>query len=259
MRNRIVLSALTLMVIVLLSTTGLISAQSTGERKTVWSGVYTDAQAARGKSLYEANCSRCHGESLTGNMGNPLVGKDFMDRWREDNVEGLFAFVKASMPPNRNRNVQRVPLPDDTYIDIIGYVFASNKFPTGANELKLDVLTTIQVEGQLGPQPLPNGALSQVVGCMTKSGDNWTLTRASEPARTRIAEMATVEEIQAGDSRQATNAVFRLANFGYLGPDFKPEQHEGKRMLAKGTLVRQPMAERINLTSLTDLTGACPQ
>src|ERR1700733_6970612 len=71
---------------------------SSTARKTIWSGVYTDEQASRGQALYTSNCSRCHGDDLSGNFGNPLVGTEFMDKWREDNVESPLGFVKASMP-----------------------------------------------------------------------------------------------------------------------------------------------------------------
>ena len=37
-----------------------LSAQETVPRKTVRDGVYTDAQAERGKKVYEANCITCH-------------------------------------------------------------------------------------------------------------------------------------------------------------------------------------------------------
>ena len=77
--------------------------------KTVWDGVYTAAQAARGKAEYEANCATCHGNLLGGNRVELLKGNDFMQRWREDNLESLITFLKSSMPPIRSRKPSTSP------------------------------------------------------------------------------------------------------------------------------------------------------
>ena len=37
--------------------------------KTVWDGVYTDAQATRGKDRFAAVCTACHADDLTGGIG----------------------------------------------------------------------------------------------------------------------------------------------------------------------------------------------
>ena len=34
--------------------------------KTVWDGVYSDAQSKRGQDLSKASCVTCHGEELAG-------------------------------------------------------------------------------------------------------------------------------------------------------------------------------------------------
>jgi mono/diheme cytochrome c family protein len=232
------------------------SAQSPG-RKTVWDGVYTAAQAARGKEAYTENCSKCHGDTLAGTANNALQGTDFMDRWREDNVESLFLFIQTSMPPSRNRAIPRVPLDDKIYLDVISYVMQANSFPPGTDELKAAATPGIQIEGRDGPRPLPSGALAVVVGCMTQAGTGWTLTHSTDPIRTRSSEVTPVEELKMLQDKPSSQYTFRLANFGYIGGDFKPEQHAGEKMVAKGTLVRQLGAERINLTSMTTLAPSC--
>ena len=51
--------------------------------KSVWDGVYTEAQASRGKALYSQECASCHGSELTGGeMAPPLAGGEFMAGWR---------------------------------------------------------------------------------------------------------------------------------------------------------------------------------
>jgi len=43
--------------------------------RSVWDGVYTDAQARRGQALFEQNCVSCHGPALEGDgEAPPLSG-----------------------------------------------------------------------------------------------------------------------------------------------------------------------------------------
>src|SRR3954451_23666218 len=47
--------------------------------KSVWDGVYSQAQADRGKGLYSEQCASCHGSELTGGeMAPPLSGGEIM-------------------------------------------------------------------------------------------------------------------------------------------------------------------------------------
>ena len=227
------------------------------QKQTIWSGVYTAEQAARGEAVYKANCARCHGEDLSRNPQAVLNGNDFLQRWREDNVESLFTFIRTSMPPTR-RGTERVPLPDEQYLDVLTYIFKSNNFPASDHELTATDTPGIQIEEKDGPKPLPNSALVLVVGCMTKvNADAWSLTSATEPVRTRVADVSTMDELKADQSKPAGMATFRLQNILYLGTAFKPEAYEGHRMQAKGILVRQPNAERIDVRSLAEVSSTC--
>ena len=38
--------------------------QTTQTTKSVWNGVYTSEQAARGTELYRGKCAECHGDDL---------------------------------------------------------------------------------------------------------------------------------------------------------------------------------------------------
>src|SRR5262252_2842351 len=64
---------------------------------TVWQGVYSAEQAARGRRVYEDHCAVCHKPNLTGLDGR-LKGKRFMEEWREDNLNSLFIQIKRGMP-----------------------------------------------------------------------------------------------------------------------------------------------------------------
>src|SRR5437016_3569994 len=64
--------------------------QTGAAHKTVWDGVYTDAQASGGQALYTQYCARCHSTNLGGGADQgapPLKGDKFMENWREDSLD----------------------------------------------------------------------------------------------------------------------------------------------------------------------------
>src|SRR5215813_278762 len=112
----------------------LMAGQEPAQSKTVWSGIYTAEQATRGEESYKMRCARCHGAKLEGTQGNGLVGKDFMERWREDSMGSLWEFVSESMPPAR-RGEGRPLISVPTYLDIIAFILSKNDFPAGPSPL----------------------------------------------------------------------------------------------------------------------------
>jgi quinoprotein glucose dehydrogenase len=99
--------------------------------KSIWDGVFSDAQAARGKALYSENCASCHGGELTGGeMAPPLAGGEFMAGWDGLTIGDLFERVRISMPQNAPGS-----LSGQQNADILAFVFNANKFPAGKTEL----------------------------------------------------------------------------------------------------------------------------
>ena len=50
--------------------------------KTVWDGVYADAQSKRGAEASKASCVSCHGDELAGSdLAPALQGDDFRGAW----------------------------------------------------------------------------------------------------------------------------------------------------------------------------------
>ena len=228
--------------------------------KTVWDGIYAEGQANRGKAAYLENCSPCHGADLEGLNGVRLSGPEFMERWREFDVGSLYDFISKSMPRQRQNSPNRPgSLSEQTYTDIITHILRSNHFPAGSKELTSADMKDFQIEGQDGPKPLPNGALVQLVGCMNpgRQPGTFRLTRASEPARTSISQKSTELELKAAENKSFGNLEFRLTNIEILGDDFKPREHVGQKMQAKGYLTRQPGNERIDVTSLEVADQRC--
>jgi len=99
--------------------------------RSVWGGVYTDAQAERGAEAYQASCQSCHGAQLTGQgEAKPLTGASFLSNWNGLSVGDLFERVRTTMPINAPKS-----LPRGAYADILAYVLKFNGFPAGAAEL----------------------------------------------------------------------------------------------------------------------------
>jgi quinoprotein glucose dehydrogenase len=112
----------------------LLSAAADQAARTVWDGVYTDAQAERGRAAYQQSCAACHREDLRGDSTAPsLVGESFTFLWGDMEVGELLARMQKVMPPERPGS-----LPAQTYTDIIAFVLKKNEFPTGGRELGAD-------------------------------------------------------------------------------------------------------------------------
>jgi len=108
-------------------------AQNPPARQSVWDGVYTDAQAARGERQYGRSCEHCHGADMSGDQVEEipsLVLDSFMTDWNGKSVRELFESVKRSMPKDKPGT-----LGTSAYVDVIAYLLQANKFPSGAKEL----------------------------------------------------------------------------------------------------------------------------
>ncbi|WP_051469372.1 c-type cytochrome [Chelativorans sp. J32] len=104
---------------------------------------FTTAQADRGRSAYQTNCVDCHGANLDdGEFGGPpLKGMSFKEKWFNNTADGLFDFVKATMPPDRPG-----ALNDQTYADLVAYILSRNGLQAGAAELPADSEALSKVE-----------------------------------------------------------------------------------------------------------------
>ncbi|MDQ6677638.1 MAG: cytochrome c [Acidobacteriota bacterium] len=225
----------------------LLCEASEEDRKTVWDGVYTSAQAGRGEVAYGAECSQCHGEDLSG-FSNALRGGAFMNKWREDNLGSLFTRVK-SMPPSAPGS-----LGNGVYLDILAYILQVNKFPSGTEELKSDVLSRIQVRAKGGPQPVPDFALVEVTGCLAKGeSGTWRLIDAGEPVRTRNPSVSSLSELKLAASQPSGDHTFRLLDTDNRQTGF----NNGQKMKAKGFLIRKPEGDQINITFLERVGPRC--
>jgi mono/diheme cytochrome c family protein len=100
---------------------------------TVWSGVYTEAQAMRGTTVYKERCLSCHGEKLDGGIGPALAGEDFLADWDGRSAGDLFQRTRLTMPAD---DPGKLTAPETA--EVLAYIFSINKFPSGDTELASD-------------------------------------------------------------------------------------------------------------------------
>ena len=112
--------------------------------KSVWDGVYSPAQSARGKAVYAETCSRCHGTTLLGNDdAAPLVGAPFLTKWNGKTIGDLVDVIRKDMPSDGPGVVTRREASD-----VVAYLLSANAFPSGSADLETDegTLKDIRIE-----------------------------------------------------------------------------------------------------------------
>lgn len=213
---------------------------------TVWDGVFTTAQATRGQVVYDRQCSTCHGWDLAGRNARPLKGDVFYRNWGEDSLGSLYSVVRDSMPRNAPGT-----LSEQDYLDVVAYILQRNDYPAGVNELTRAGVGDVQVVGKNGPAPVPNFSLVRVVGCLEETAGTWRLTRASEPARTRLPAPSVGDERRRSDAAVGGTGTFELMDT-YGATD----GHAGHRVEVKGLLMRGP-SNKLNFSSFQMLAERC--
>jgi PQQ-dependent dehydrogenase (methanol/ethanol family) len=92
---------------------------------------YTQAQAARGKAVYEQTCVVCHGENLDdGALGPPLKGAQFIRKYGGKTVDGLYTVTSTTMPSAAPGSLDAA-----TYAALVAYLLQANDIVPGAQEL----------------------------------------------------------------------------------------------------------------------------
>lgn len=88
---------------------------------TIKDGVYTDAQAERGKTVYEQHCQACH---------VPAFFEAKFQVWNNQPLIALYDTVSFSMPES---NPGGLALQE--YTDVMAYIFSMLGYPAGDAEL----------------------------------------------------------------------------------------------------------------------------
>ena len=123
---------------------GAASLHAQGSARSSWSGVFTAAQADRGKQLFMDNCAKCHGQSLAGDeMAPQLAGPDFLSNWNGENVGDLVERIRTTMPADDPGKLSSA-----SATDVAAFILSANQMPAGAGELPRDqqVQTQIRID-----------------------------------------------------------------------------------------------------------------
>jgi quinoprotein glucose dehydrogenase len=220
-------------------------------RKGIWDGVFSKAQAERGKAALSQNgCNGCHGAELAGDRGPALKGDRFITDWENGSLNRLFTKIRETMPP---LNAEQVPPAEK--LNIVAYLLEVNGFPAGSAALGFDELETVQIvkRGAEAAGP-PNFSLVQVVGCLTPAQNKkWTLTSATEPVATKD-ETSVPAGLAAARAKALGSQTFQLVS---VGPSFNADANNGHKVEARGLLYRDGTYAALNLTALNTLTPTC--
>jgi S-disulfanyl-L-cysteine oxidoreductase SoxD len=221
------------------------------QQRGVWDGVFTAAQADRGRQP-AARCQGCHGPELAGTDRAPaLKGAGFLANWENGSVNRLFLKVRDTMPPGNTDSIA-----PDTKLDIVAFLLRENGFPTGTTELSAnaDALDSLQIVKQGADSGAPNFSLVQVVGCLTPGASGrWTLTNATEPAVTRD-NVPSAAALKSAGAKALGKQTFGLVSVDRTA---KSGQLNGQKVEARGLLYRDGAYADLNLTSLRPLASSC--
>lgn len=215
---------------------------ATTQRRTVWDGVYTAAQAARGTTAFGQSCAGCHALAAQGKA--PLVGDAFWKSFAQKSVGDLLEFVSTYMP-----NGNPGSLTEPTYRDIVALMLKSNGFPAGAAELGPDTIAGVQIVPKDGSTELPANALARVVGCLAKSGRDWVVTNATTPERAERAGLAGNEDSTRTLGSRTMPLKFVVTKLDAL---------DGSRVAVSGLLIGEGGVDGINVTTVNRVAPKCP-
>ncbi len=76
-------------------------------------------------------------------MGPGLVGEPFLGPWDGESLGEMMALVQETMPQDNPGG-----LSEQDYADVIAYVLQVNEFPAGDDELTVESVEDIVIEGQ---------------------------------------------------------------------------------------------------------------
>ena len=109
----------------------LATAPALAQTASIWDGVYTDAQAARGATGFSAHCANCHGVDLGGTGEAPgLSGAKFLSDFDGLSLGDLFDRIRTTMPQDNPGSLTR-----DEAADILAYLLKANALPAGTKDL----------------------------------------------------------------------------------------------------------------------------
>lgn len=114
------------------------------------SGVYTEAQAAQGATIFAERCAMCHGKQAEGTWEVPALKGKFMGNWGKESVAALSDYLARAMPQFAPGTLE----PADN-VKLVAFLLKTNGHPAGAKPLSEDhaALAAIRID------PIPANAV----------------------------------------------------------------------------------------------------
>ena len=212
--------SITLVVVLL----GAVVLRAQNPAPRIWQGIYTTAQAERGKATFNSACLRCHAADLSGTTAPALKGDRFQSSWGSDTVESLFVKIRDTMPPNFGTIVN-----DQAKLDVVTYILQTNGFPAGQTELVIGSsdLASAQILKQGEQANVQNFSLVSTVGCLARGPDDtWVLTRTADPTMTRE-DVPSAQTLASAASLYARNSHLSVAQRRAVQPRGSPGAQDG--------------------------------
>jgi mono/diheme cytochrome c family protein len=208
----------------------------------IWAGVFTAAQAERGRAVAQAHCTECHGEDLGGGEAPALVGSTFMVKWETHTVERLFHKIRDTMPTRASTDVS-----EREKLETVAYILQLNGFPAGTTELADadGALAAVRMIPRGGPAAPRAGALVQAIGCLREAAPSrWVLTESTDP------QVTTLDPLSAEDKEPMAGVAPGTQTIELLSVFPRPTSLVQNTVIVKGLLIRTASSQRINVTSL---------
>jgi mono/diheme cytochrome c family protein len=112
--------------LVLVLTLLCVWAAAAQSERSVWDGVSTEAQVARGKNTFDVICKQCHTVA-------DFTADTFLKGWEGSTVLDLFQLLQKTMPMDNPGSLR-----PEEYADVLSYLFRANAIPAGKDELDTD-------------------------------------------------------------------------------------------------------------------------
>lgn len=109
--------------------------------------LFTEEQAARGRSAFRATCADCH-------YSSEFRDAQFKFKWGKRTVADLYENIVENMPEDAPGS-----LPAQEYLDVVSYILQMNGFSPGARELTGDE-AAMQAVTLEAPSGAPSGGPS---------------------------------------------------------------------------------------------------
>ena len=215
--------------------------------RTVWDGIFTAAQADRGRTLYGAHCAECHGGALQGGEGKALAGDVFWMDWRESTVGELLSYISKNMPFSEDGSLAGT-LSATTYADIVAHILQANGFPASTQELTAASSAGVRIIRKEGSGELPASTLVRVVGCLApRAADgSWRVVQATRPERTPASAAKPAADAPLGDREFALKFVLRPLT-----------AMVGHRVVVSGLLIGEGGRDGLNVNTVESLAASC--